>query len=216
MLPESKDSIYTSNYCEENVYLLVQRFLAQPEINEKWGVYTVFISNRTKTVTLWQQKAATSRDQAVIWDYHVILALRGSLDNGCDQSLDEVTPARGTWIYDLDTLLPVPCYWKKYIEQTFPIHINLPDQFQSIFRVVPGKEYLNNFASDRSHMVVSGPSHGPHYASKPPPYPCISGPLAAANGVTHNLMSHFVEMDVDIERFGSVMDFESFLAWCSE
>ncbi|KIM59222.1 hypothetical protein SCLCIDRAFT_126591 [Scleroderma citrinum Foug A] len=207
MLPDSQDNIYTSNYCEENIYLLIQRFLAQPEINKHWSVYAVFISNQTKTVALWQQKAAITRDKAVIWDYHVILALRGFLDEG--------TPARGTWIYDLDTLLPVPCYWTEYIEQTFLDHANLPDQFQSVFRVVPGREYLNNFASDRSHMMISTPSHGPQYASKPPPYPRICGPLAAAKGMTHNLMSHFVAIDDNIEGFGTVMDFESYLAWCS-
>lgn len=52
MLPDSQDNIYTSNYCEENIYLLIQRFLAQPEINKHWSVYAVFISNQTKTVTL--------------------------------------------------------------------------------------------------------------------------------------------------------------------
>lgn len=52
-LPDSKDCIYTSNYCEENIYLLIRQFLAQPEINEgHWSTYAVFISNRTKTVTL--------------------------------------------------------------------------------------------------------------------------------------------------------------------
>lgn len=48
MLPV--DSIYTSCYCEENIYLLAQAFYEQPSLRAAWEIFVVFISNHTKTV----------------------------------------------------------------------------------------------------------------------------------------------------------------------
>lgn len=48
VLPD--DSIYTSCYCEENVYLLAQAFYDQPSVREAWDIFVVFISNHSKTV----------------------------------------------------------------------------------------------------------------------------------------------------------------------
>jgi hypothetical protein len=45
-----QDAVYTSCYCEENVYLLCQRFLSLPNITENWHIWTVFISNVDKKV----------------------------------------------------------------------------------------------------------------------------------------------------------------------
>ena len=42
--------VYTANYCEENIYLLVQRFLDSEEIRTNWEVFAIFISNKTRTV----------------------------------------------------------------------------------------------------------------------------------------------------------------------
>ncbi|KAI6103554.1 N-terminal glutamine amidase-domain-containing protein [Pisolithus sp. B1] len=200
ILPEN--NVYTSQYCEENIYFLAQRMLAQPNIEGKWDINIIFISNPSRTVTyINSRRASSSIYNAVIWDYHVILALRGSFAADRD---DE----RGTWVYDLDTRLPVPYHWEEYVERTFPGHSDLPGQFQSLFRVVPCKVYLDSFASDRSHMIISDPSHGPHYLAAPPSYP-------SAQGVSHNLMSDFVHMGGDVSGFGTVLDFASFKAWCS-
>lgn len=43
--------IYTSCYCEENVYLLCREFLGRKEVCERWEVWAVFISNENKTVS---------------------------------------------------------------------------------------------------------------------------------------------------------------------
>jgi len=52
--PLPSDHAYTSCYCEENIYLLAQTFLASyAEENPNtlpWEVYVVFISNNTNTV----------------------------------------------------------------------------------------------------------------------------------------------------------------------
>ncbi|KAI8998996.1 N-terminal glutamine amidase-domain-containing protein [Trametes punicea] len=77
--PLPPDSVYTSCYCEENIYLLAQAFtrLARPSATDRrepwpWQIYVVFISNSGKTVALWSQKA---REGVVVWDYHVVLVL---------------------------------------------------------------------------------------------------------------------------------------------
>ena len=47
------DHVYTSCYCEENVYLLAQRFCNEASEHDEdwpWDVYVVFISNDQKTV----------------------------------------------------------------------------------------------------------------------------------------------------------------------
>ena len=51
-------------------------------------------------VALRSQKAARAQDEAVVWDYHVILLLS---EAGEDGSL---------LVYDFDTTLPVPCPWE--------------------------------------------------------------------------------------------------------
>lgn len=49
VLPQ--DSVYTSCYCEENVYLLAKRFSSDQDVTAFWDPYVVFISNRNKTVS---------------------------------------------------------------------------------------------------------------------------------------------------------------------
>jgi hypothetical protein len=93
-------SLYTVNYCEENIYHLLETFNTA-EIQEKWRVYAVFISNDTKTVILCQQQASTKAEVSypVVWDYHVIALLQ---PRGVET---DVT----SWIYDFDTRLSRPC-----------------------------------------------------------------------------------------------------------
>lgn len=79
-----QDSPYTACYCEENAYLLVEalnqleplsktarrhveRRSADAEApsfsNEVWNSYVVFVTNVSKTVLLWDQKASLRPDQ---------------------------------------------------------------------------------------------------------------------------------------------------------
>lgn len=51
--PLPSDALYTSCYCEENVYLLAKSFQQIVEQDKEaflWDMYVVFISNRSKTV----------------------------------------------------------------------------------------------------------------------------------------------------------------------
>ena len=47
--PLPENLTYTSCYCEENIYLLAEQF----EETEGWEVYVVFVSNDSKTVSLF-------------------------------------------------------------------------------------------------------------------------------------------------------------------
>ena len=126
-LPDCSNSVYTACYCEENIYWLIKRFLT-PSGEQQWDVFSVFISNPTRTVTdmneeyvrilkfitqvgLWNQQVGSSRDMPVIWDYHVVLALRERPQVHSQWQSCCLTRGRDTWIYDLDTCLPIPCHW---------------------------------------------------------------------------------------------------------
>ncbi|KAF9566342.1 hypothetical protein CPC08DRAFT_814909 [Agrocybe pediades] len=216
------NSVYTRCYCEENVYLLCDQFLKDTSVTERWEAYAVFISNENKTAALWYQKAARVEGNPVIWDYHVILVLRPrneadtleSLDSGSLSAQYEADQS-GSWVYDFDTTLPVPCQWEDYLSLTFPEGL-LP-AYESKFRVVPGVLFLQHFASDRSHMIVKPNStvNGstdtdalctPAYSASPPTYAPICGKLALKSGISHNLMTHYVAMktmEVDESQAGN-------------
>ncbi|KAK7087624.1 hypothetical protein V1264_021650 [Littorina saxatilis] len=153
VFPKQDQCVYTSQYCEENVWKLCDHVKRHyPE--ELKTFYVLFISNQEKKIPLWHQKSSKREDRLVIWDYHVVLM------HQCE---------KGTLIYDLDTELPFPCLLDKYI--TFAIRDDrlLKPDFRRLFRVVPGDVYLNTFASDRSHMLKEDGS----WMATPPSYPCI-------------------------------------------
>jgi len=126
----------------------------------------------------------------VIWDYHVILLLRSRRREKAS-----------VWVYDFDTRLAIPCSLKDYLHGTFKEDV--PPQYASLFRVVPAHLYLNNFASDRSHMLSPSTSLGePVYLAPPPPYP----PLGQIHGKRNNLMASFVNVRTSEDTYGDVLD----------
>lgn len=46
-IPWPEDAPYTASYCEENVYLLVARYMAMTHVQ----IHVVFVSNPNKTVS---------------------------------------------------------------------------------------------------------------------------------------------------------------------
>jgi len=52
-------STYTSCYCEENIYLLCDRFLQDEHLTQNWDVYVTFISNANKTVSPYTVSGGT-------------------------------------------------------------------------------------------------------------------------------------------------------------
>lgn len=148
-----KDCIYTSCYCEENVWKLC-KFVEDNHPSLVKGSFAVFISNENRQIPLWMQKAAGSPEGLVVWDYHVIFIHKAS---------HKVT------VYDLDTTLPFPCPFQKYVSLSLRSEENLQEQFHRKFRVIPCQLFLETFASDRSHMKKKDGS----YQKPPPSYPCI-------------------------------------------
>lgn len=80
--------------------------------------------------------------------------------------------------------------------------------------MIPGEVFLDQFASDRSHMKlepsdVDSTVSAPAYRSPPPEYPPLRGNKAMT---ANNLMSSFVSMDSST-GFGQVMDLDEFTSW---
>lgn len=94
-------------------------------------------------------------------------------------------------IFDLDTTLPFPTYFQKYVTETFrsdhilkddhhryvirkKFHSFPSDRYIEIcvcrfFRVIPAETYLAEFSSDRRHMRRPDDT----WIKPPPPYPPI-------------------------------------------
>jgi hypothetical protein len=110
-------------------------------------------------------------------------------------------------VYDLDSCLPYPCPLSLYLSKSFPLHVT--PQYQPMFRVVSGINYLSHFASDRRHMY-NEMTH--QYNAPPPSYACIQ-PLSSSSStatttsasttiplstsapktLVHNLTSHYLD-----------------------
>uniref|UniRef100_H3C867 Protein N-terminal glutamine amidohydrolase n=2 Tax=Tetraodon nigroviridis TaxID=99883 RepID=H3C867_TETNG len=148
-----EDCVYTSCYCEENVWKLCEFARGQktPPLEE---LLVVFISNASRTVPLWRQRSGYG-DQPVVWDYHVIL-----LQVGLDSDPQ---------VYDLDSDLSFPCSMELYASQALRSDRSLRPAYHRRFRVIPADSFLLNFASDRSHMRNADGS----WKMPPPPYPPI-------------------------------------------
>jgi len=155
-VPRRDDCLYAACYCEENIWQLCKAIKDGDEAKLAQFL-VVFISNRSKTIPLWHQKAGKGDDGVVMWDYHVIL-LR-SMDAACTSCL----------VYDLDTTLPFPCPFSEYFPRAIRPDNNFKRAFQRKFRLTPASEYLVHFSSDRSHMRKENGD----WFRPPPPWPCI-------------------------------------------
>nr|CAH7729022.1 unnamed protein product [Callosobruchus chinensis] len=170
LFSKQNECSYVSCYCEENVYKLAQEVTTKHP-NEINKCFVVFISNPSRTVPLWRQRAGKEEDKLVIWDYHVIFLYHPEPDK--------------CLVYDLDSELPFPTYVHKYVTETFRTdHILKPDYFR-YFRVIPANEFLDEFASDRRHMKRPNGT----WIKPPPTYPPIRTPVCA-----HNL-EDYIQMD---------------------
>jgi hypothetical protein len=151
---------YASHYCEENVYKFIERLYSDTNIeeNENLKVYAVLISNEQKKTLVWMQRLnVDDDDDPIVWDYHVVVLITSS---------DLATQL----VFDYDSVLPYPSHSAEYIMKSFRPQLRLRPEFQQLFRVIPGREYLAKFSSDRSHMVSSSAS--------PPTWPLICGESA--------------------------------------
>lgn len=153
------DCVYTPCFCEENAYKLCERLCKHSS-----QVYVVFVSNPSRQVPFWRDRFSHDPDGFVLWDYHVIVLQQ--TEQGCS-------------VWDLDTTLPVPCPLLAYANIALKAQLPLNANFSRWYRVVTANDYLQHFASDRSHMQLEDG----FWRAAPPTYSCI----IASDGVKMRL-----------------------------
>eukprot|EP01031_Cornospumella_fuschlensis_P029650 gene29650-35788_t len=182
---------YQSHFCEENIYYLAKNLLEnhQSELSTLGiELYPIFISSRCKVTPIWRQKAG----DPVFWDYHVILYVAEANNK-----------AEGI-ILDFDTNLSFNSPVLEYTLRSFRPDMDIKAEYRQYLRVLTASEYLECFASDRSHMRESNMPF--------PPWPAIRGSKAPT---AMNLMK-FVDMtavDTLSSIPGIVMSVLEFLIW---
>ncbi|KAK3089785.1 hypothetical protein FSP39_006501 [Pinctada imbricata] len=134
-------------------------------------------------IPLWCQQAGHGEEGFVVWDYHVILI--------------HANPQHSSSVYDLDTTLSFPVSFKEYLEKGIRDNQSLREQYWRMFRVIPAREFLARFASDRSHML----KENGEWMMPPPTYPCIKTHDSANN------IEDFISMDPHIPH-GDVLTVE--------
>ena len=149
--------------------------------------HVVFISNDVRCCPFHMQRAARSEDGYVCWDYHVVV-IREVVEEGTSSSSSSSLPAAATAaagrteVLDVDTRLCYPCPLQLYLEGSFPHAMRsddgsdrAPSSIMPYFRVVPARQYLKYFYSDRMHMFKNG-----RWSSPPPHYEPIMNGLSFA------------------------------------
>lgn len=188
-IPEKKDLVYTSCYCEENIYKFCER-LKDLKVDLS-NYFAVFISNKSKCVPVWCSKS--SPNGVLMWDYHVILLFMDRKN------------VKACKFYDFDSNLEFPCAMMKYFEKTFQPNADLKVNYKQEFRLVQATQYLQAFYSDRMHMFEKSTNK---WIMPPPSYDCIMN--GHKNG--SNLMSHFVDVtNLVIGKVFTVQQFEKWL-----
>lgn len=171
--PLKDECVYTSCYCEENVWKLCEYIKAHEETPLE-EVYAVFISNERRMIPIWKQKSSDGK-KPVIWDYHVVL-LHESVERG------------ECFLYDLDTVLPFPCPLRVYANEALRTDQGIKRDFWRKLRVIPADSFLHMFASDRSHMKEADGT----WRMPLPPYPCIATTECQMN------LDDFISMDAGV------------------
>ena len=184
VLPSAASCSYAPCFCEENVWKLCAH-VRQAAPAELAKAYVVFVSNKKQVVPLWRQKAGKDEEKLVIWDYHVLFLYK---------------PDERTLVFDLDSDLPFPTYFHKYVTETFRTDAILNAEYHRFFRVVPASTFLQKFASDRRHMKKPDGS----WMKPPPAYACIQ-----TTESKHNL-DDFISMDSAV-GYGDILSLKEFV-----
>lgn len=137
---------YQAFWCEENIWRLCADAVVGP--GER---VVLMLTGTAGHVACWGQRAATSDDAPVLWDYHVVLAVRHE----------------GWSVWDLDCRLGYPLPASAWLATIFPCPDTVRPVFQPRCLLIPANEYRDQLRSDRSHMrTASGGWQQP-----PPPWP---------------------------------------------
>lgn len=184
---DKESCIYTSCYCEENIWHLCQRIKRHVPDQFESGCHVVFISNPKRVIPLWAQKVSKREDGLVFWDYHVVL-IQVQVEDG------------SVFVFDLDTALPFPCPLADYYSHAIQSEECFRPRYRRYFRVISGGSFLAHFASDRSHML----NDEGHWNAPPPSYPPIQTETCSNN------LDSYISMSSSSDHFGRVFDLGGF------
>ncbi|XP_062570009.1 protein N-terminal glutamine amidohydrolase-like [Saccostrea cucullata] len=146
----------------------------------------LYPTRKERQIPFWRQRASKREDGQIFWDYHVIFIYQPS------ESLAVV--------YDLDTTLTFPCDFRRYYEESIKDDRLFKPEFQRLFRVIPAAEFLQTFASDRSHMLTQDGQ----WMSPPPVYPPIKTEECSNN------IQEFISMEKEFNH-GVVLSLQELL-----
>jgi hypothetical protein len=248
----SEYPLYAKCYCEENAYLLAaylsrtcqqwnqHEISATKEMYMRWDVDVVVVSNKNKTVALWQQKAGMSPSDGhqVVWDYHVFVVVSCQKRFRSTQNVESIpsTSRQGrqlfsrstsadttsksdetisSWIYDLDSRFASPTPLQMYLVATFCVDpgVIVHRRLQPLFRVISANDYFVRFGSDRSHMKVISTERGgaTDWLQPRPEWDLIMGRKALHSN--SYFMDSFVDMRVRIGdgRFGVIVKIDELI-----
>lgn len=166
---------YHPHYCEENIWHLCQHALfAQSQV--------IVIAAQGDYFPMLCQRAARSAQEALFWDYHVVLLWQ---------------KAKLNYLLDFDTCLAFCSPLADYMQQSFLAETRLDPEYVPLFRILSAQDYVQHFKSDRSHMQTP---HG--WLAPPPPWPPISKNESNLQQFTH----------MNDHRYGKVMSAAALLA----
>lgn len=129
---QRSDFAHTPCYCEENAFRLIERLVST--WSSPYGsacshqLWAVFISNETKSVPVWRQRAGdpTANGGLCVWDYHVVVVYMppaappasGGAEAASSEGSSGATPRPApALVLDLDTSLPFPCPLEEYARE---------------------------------------------------------------------------------------------------
>jgi hypothetical protein len=125
----------TPFFCEENIWHLARSLIEQGQDPKSLDV--LFLANSRQRIVMAHQKQA-AHNRLVMWDYHVVLL---------SEMNDEL------YVFDFDTRLGFPCPVEDYFLKSIPAPEILGGRYLPGIRMIPASSYLENFCSDRSHMI---------------------------------------------------------------
>ena len=131
LVPPAAECSYAAGFCHKNVWKLCDHVRTNsPELLSK--AYVVFVSNKKQRVPLWRQRAGRDEEKPMYWNYHVIFIYK---------------PDKRCFVFDLDSDLPFPTDFQKYVTETFRTEAISNPEYHLFFRVMPAQEFLQTFAT---------------------------------------------------------------------
>ncbi|HUX36559.1 MAG TPA: hypothetical protein VMV44_01535 [Rectinemataceae bacterium] len=182
VLPSPESCDYAAYWCEENI----ARFLGRDDLKVE-ASWALLVSNASKTVAMLGQRAGAAPRGFVVWDYHVVALLI----LGANQA---------PLVFDFDSIHGSPLPAEDWISASFPSAAE--PGLRPLFRLIPGRDYVEGLSSDRSHMLRPDGS----WAAPPPPWPTFG--LGRRNNLGEII-------DMSIELPGAILDLEGLVDFCS-